>query len=118
MRKNLHISTLTLPKNWNGYIVTVTCLFKKCNGYIILVTNKKFKLLHRSSFCSSKKVFFVKHRLYSSEDLSKIYQILSEFAFDSCQSRIIYAEKETAVTGQIKNFNGYIVLVTCLTKNV
>jgi hypothetical protein len=42
---------LTLPKNLNGYIVTVTCLFKKCNDYIVLVTNKKFKLLHRSCFC-------------------------------------------------------------------
>jgi hypothetical protein len=52
----------------------------------------------------------VQHWLYSSENLSKIYQILSEFAFDSCQSRIIYAEKETAITGQIKNCNGYIVL--------
>jgi hypothetical protein len=37
-----------------------------------------------------------------------------EFAFDSCQSRIIYAEKETAGTGQIKNCNGYIV--RCLLK--
>jgi hypothetical protein len=35
-----------------------------------------------------------------------------------CQSRIIYTEKETAVTGQIKNCNGYIVLVTCLLKNM
>jgi hypothetical protein len=48
------------------------------------------------------KRFFVQHRPYSSENLSKIYQILSKFSFDSCQSRIIYAEKETAVTGQIK----------------
>jgi hypothetical protein len=110
-------SLLTLYKNLNGYIVTVTCLFKKCNGYIVLVTNKKLKLLHHSRFCSSKR-FFVQHRLYSSENLSKIYQILSEFAFDSCQSRIIYAAKETAVTGQIKNCNGYIVLVTCLLKNM
>jgi hypothetical protein len=64
------------------------------------------------------KTFFVQLRLYSSKNLSKIYQILSEFAFDSCQSRIIYAEKEMAITGQIKNFNGYIVLVTCLLKNM
>jgi hypothetical protein len=60
--------------------------------------------------------FFVQHRLYSSENLSKIYQILSEFAFDSGQSRIICAEKETAVTGQIKNC--YIVIFTCLLKNM
>jgi hypothetical protein len=76
---------------------------------------KKLKLLNRSRFCSSKKVF-VQHLLYRSENLSKIYQILLEFAFDSCQSSIIYAEKETAVNGQIKNRNGYIVLVTCLLK--
>jgi hypothetical protein len=43
---------LTLSKNWYGYIVTVTCLFKKCNGYIIHVTNKKLKLLHHSRFCT------------------------------------------------------------------
>jgi hypothetical protein len=35
--------------------------------------------------------------------------MLSELAFDSCQSRIIYAEGETAVTGQIINCNGYII---------
>jgi hypothetical protein len=64
------------------------------------------------------KGFFVQHRLYSSKNLSKIYQILSEFAFNSCPSRIIYAEKETAVTGQIKNCNGYMFLVTCLLKNM
>jgi hypothetical protein len=60
----------------------------------------------------------VQHWLYSSENLYKIYQILSDFAFDSCQSRIIYAEKEMAVTGRIKNCNGYIVLVTCILKNM
>jgi hypothetical protein len=36
-------SLLTLSKNWNGYIVTVTCLFKKCNGSIVLY---KLKRLH------------------------------------------------------------------------
>jgi hypothetical protein len=30
----------------------------------------------------------------------------------------MYAEKEMAVTGQIKNCNGYIVRVTCLLKNM
>jgi hypothetical protein len=39
------------------YIVTVTCVLKKCNSYIVLVTYKKLKLLHRSRFCSLKKFF-------------------------------------------------------------
>jgi hypothetical protein len=54
-------------------------------------------------------MFFKKKGFCATPALSKIYQILSELAFDSCQSRIIYAEGETAVTGQIINCNGYII---------
>jgi hypothetical protein len=46
---------LALPKNWNGYIVTVSWHLKRCNSYIVLITNIKLKPLNRSRFWVPKK---------------------------------------------------------------
>jgi hypothetical protein len=55
--------------------------------------------------------------LFSSERLPKLYIIL-KYVFDSNHSRIIQAEKLTAVTDQINNCSCYIVLVSFATPKI